>query len=235
MIIYGLHACESVIRRSPKKVKKVYVLETKQQIPEWLREIPDAMIQKLGPREFDQILQKGSVHQGIAIKTSDFEYADITELKTCSEDCVVAMLDGVTDPHNLGSIIRAAAAFRVHGVILPDKTAGHVNGTVAKVASGGLEYVKIFRVKNLSRAIEQLKAYGFWVVALSESGQQTICDVDVSGKICMILGDEGQGIRRNQLANSDFIAKLPTNPAFPTLNVSTAAAVTFYETLKKYH
>ncbi|MDR1233873.1 MAG: 23S rRNA (guanosine(2251)-2'-O)-methyltransferase RlmB [Holosporales bacterium] len=233
MIIYGIHACEVVIQKSLKKIKRVYVLETKQRPPSWLTQIPHSMVHMMDSKEFNQILPKGSVHQGIAIEIGDFEYSDITELKTGPVDCVVAMLDGVTDPHNLGAIIRSAAAFGIYGVILLDKTACHISGTVAKVASGGLEYIKIIRVKNLAQAIEKLKTYGFWIIALSEGGTQTIRDVGISGKICVLLGDEGQGIRRNQLEKSDFIVRLPTVKYFPTLNVSTAASVTFYETLRQ--
>jgi 23S rRNA (guanosine2251-2'-O)-methyltransferase len=137
------------------------------------------------------------------------------------------MLDGVTDPNNLGAIIRSAAAFGIYGIIISERSSCKITGVVAKAASGGLEFINLYVVKNLSQAIERLKDYGFWIIAMTEKGSKSIQEIDSTGKNCLILGAEGAGIRRLQLEKSDIQARICTSPQFPTLNVSNAAAVIF--------
>lgn len=231
MIIYGIHSCKNAIESRKDNVLRVYVLKDKA-LPEWISVIPPKKIVKIDNIEFKKLVPKDAVHQGIAVEVEQ-NYADITDLVSAPKNCIIAILDNVTDPQNLGAIIRTAAAFGVYGIILSERASCKITGTVAKTASGGLDHISIYMVKNLSQAIEKLQEYGFWVVSFCERGQKFIHEVDLKGKTCLIFGAEGDGIRRLQKEKSDFVVKLPTNPCFPTLNVSSSAAVAFYEAAKQ--
>jgi 23S rRNA (guanosine2251-2'-O)-methyltransferase len=214
----------AAIESRPGKIRRVYLLDRKNGE---IQGLPKNLIQFADEQWFRKILPNGVVHQGIAIDIEEFEYADISDLPSCPTNCIVAMLDGVTDPNNLGAIIRSAAAFGICGIIISERSSCKVTGAVAKAASGGLEFVGIYVVKNLSQAIDKMKEYGFWVIAMTEKGEKTIQDIDSSGRICVILGSEGKGVRRLQLEKSDLQAKIATSQKFSTLNVSNAAAVVF--------
>ncbi|MDR1391516.1 MAG: RNA methyltransferase [Holosporales bacterium] len=201
----------------------------KKDVPSWLTNIDKNLLSVLTAVDFKRILPGDVVHQGIAMKIAEQTYCDISDLASCDQNCVVAILDGITDPHNVGAIIRTAAAFKVHCLILAEKSSCKITGAVAKAASGGLENTSICVVKNLSQAIGILKSYGFWIVSLCEKGDTFFHELDLKGKTCLVFGSENDGIRRLQKENSDFIAKLPTNPNFPVLNVSASAAIAFYE------
>ena len=231
MLIYGIHACKSAIDTG-RRVTRIFAQKGKP-LPKWVSQNVANKVRYIETHEFGNMLPKHAVHQGIAMEVEDTVLHDITELEHTPERCVVAILDGVTDPHNFGAIIRTAAAFGLRGVIVSEKSSCKITGTVAKAASGGLDCIDAFSATNLSRTIEQLKKYGFWVVALCERGEKFLHEVDLQGRVCLILGAEGDGIRRLQKEHSDFVAKLPTNQNFPTLNVSTSAAVAFYEAAKQ--
>lgn len=230
MIIYGNHACRYAVEAG-HKIFKIYILVSKP-IPQWTNALKAKVIQ-LENRDFERILPNGAVHQGVAMEVEDMQYADITELQNTPRNCAIAILDGVTDPHNLGAIIRSAVAFGIMAIILSERSSCKINGIVAKSASGGLERIKVIIVKNLSQTIKILKECGFWIVSFCERGEQYLHEMDLTGKICLIFGSEGNGIRRLQKENSDFVVKLPTCPSFPTLNVSTSSAIAFYETAKQ--
>ncbi|MDR1476098.1 MAG: 23S rRNA (guanosine(2251)-2'-O)-methyltransferase RlmB [Holosporales bacterium] len=227
MIIYGMHACRAAVRARSGKIRRVYILDRKSKNTEWLDSLPQKLIQITDNIGFRKILPKGVVHQGIAIDIEEVEYGDITDLHSISDNCVIAMLDGITDSNNMGAIIRSAAAFGIRGIVISDRSTCKVNGAVAKTASGGLELVNIYLVKNLSQTLDKLKSYGFWIIALTEDGERTPEEVDLPGKICLVVGAEGTGIRRLQLEKADLTVRLKTNPEFPTLNVSNAAAIMF--------
>ncbi len=230
MIIYGNHACRYALEAG-KKVYKVYVSKTKP-VPQWIAD-RQAKVVYIDNKEFEQILPKYAVHQGVAMEVEDTKYADITELEKTPNNCAIAILDGITDPHNMGAIIRSAAAFGITAIIIGEKSSCKINGIVVKAASGGIEHVKIIMVKNLSQAIKKIKDFGFWIVSFCERGEKHLHEMDLVGKTCLIFGSEGDGIRRLQKENSDFIVKLPTCPSFPTLNVSASSAIVFYETAKQ--
>ena len=139
------------------------------------------------------------------------------------------MLDQVTDPHNIGAILRSAAAFEAAAVILPDANAPEESGTLAKSACGGLEIVPLIRVPNLVRAIETLKKVGFWVIGLDGSAKKTMAQDKLPAKTVFILGSEGDGLRRLTAENCDYMLKLPISDKMESLNVSNAAAIALYE------
>jgi len=143
------------------------------------------------------------------------------------------VLDHVTDPRNVGSVMRSAAAFGCCTVIIHDRHGPISSGALAKAASGALETVPLVRVGNLARAMKKLKAGGFWCVGLDGEASQALQDIDITGKIAMVLGSEGAGLRRLTRENCDTLVHIPITGAMESLNLSNAAAIALYETARR--
>lgn len=233
MFIYGVHAARSVLNGTKHKPKKIFVQSRK--MFDWIDPAYDKITTVLKEQDFAKYVSKDAVHQGVVVEIdSDELYSDLDDLKDINGNYAICILDQISDPQNLGAIIRSAAVFGIKGIVIPEKNSAKLNPVVFKSASGGLEHVDIYLVKNISQAIEKLQSYGFWIVSLSEKGTQSIDDIDLSGKICVMLGSEGDGIRSLPLKKSDFVVKLNSSETgFSTLNVSNAAAVVFHEIFKK--
>jgi len=232
MLIYGIHTCQNAVNTKNRNILRVFLQKDKN-FPSWLIDFPKSKITYINSFELKSMLPKNAVSQGIVMEIEDVKYADITDLISAPQNCIIAILDNVTDPHNFGAIIRTAAAFGIKGIVITEKSSCKITGAVAKAACGGIEYVSIYVVKNLSQTIKILKEYGFWIVSFCERGDKTINEVDLKGKIALILGAEGDGIRRLQKEHSDFVVHLPTKPFFPTLNVSVSAGIAFFEAARQ--
>lgn len=183
---------------------------------------------------FQKRLPQGVVHQGLAIQCSSLDevfLSDIIIQSKSRDKMILVMLDQVTDPHNVGAILRSSCAFGASAIIVQSRHAPEVTGTLAKSACGALEHVPIIREVNLSRAIEQLQDNFFNVVGLDEEGED-ITSLSNSDKICLVMGAEGPGLRQKVKENCTSLLRLPTDGPVPTLNVSNAAAVALYA-LKK--
>jgi 23S rRNA (guanosine2251-2'-O)-methyltransferase len=146
---------------------------------------------------------------------------------------LLLILDGVTDPHNLGAILRSADAFGAHAVIAPKDNAVGINATVEKVASGAAETVPYIMVTNLARTIEELKEQNIWVIAADMDGDQTLSGIDAKTGIAWVLGSEGEGIRRLVKQSCDQVARIPLGGTVESLNVSVSAALCLYETARQ--
>ncbi|HTK35073.1 MAG TPA: 23S rRNA (guanosine(2251)-2'-O)-methyltransferase RlmB [Caulobacteraceae bacterium] len=187
----------------------------------------------LGSNEIARLLPPGSVHQGLALSASPLEPLGLEEIADPAQGLLV-MLDGVTDPQNVGAVFRSAAAFGARGVILQDRHAPNFSGAMVKAAAGAMERVPEVRVVNLNRALERLADLGWRTVGLDGGAASTLAEVlhDPAPTV-LVLGSEGEGLRRLVGEHCDVLARIPMPGGFESLNVSAAAAVALYEASKK--
>jgi len=189
-----------------------------------------ALIERVGTEDIGEILPFGAVHQQIALYARPLEDPGLdAAIHKARPNGRIVVLDQVTDPHNVGAIIRSAAAFGVTAVVMQDRHAPPVTGVLAKAASGGLEAVDLVRETNLSRSLDQLKRNNFWCIGLDGASDQSIATAAVGGPMALVLGAEGSGMRRLVRESCDTLASIPQTSSVESLNVSNAAAVALYE------
>jgi 23S rRNA (guanosine2251-2'-O)-methyltransferase len=177
-------------------------------------------------------------HQGvvaIAAARAATTLEDILERanQSKSQMGLVVLLDGVEDPHNLGAVIRTALAAGAHGVIIPERRAAGLTDTVARASAGALAHLPVAKVTNFARAMEELKAAGYWLVGLDEEGQKKYTEVDYSSPTGIVMGSEGKGLHELTLKRCDFVVSLPTTGPVKSLNVSVAAGVVLFEAIRQ--
>jgi len=190
----------------------------------------NALIERTGHDDISEILPFGAVHQNIALLARPLEDPGLQDvIDRAGPYGRLVVLDQVTDPHNVGAIMRSAAAFGVTAVVMQDRHAPPVTGVLAKAASGALETVDLVRETNLSRTLDTLKRNNFWCVGLDGSSEQNITAAIVKGPVALVLGAEGSGMRRLVRESCDTLARIPQSGAVESLNVSNAAAVALYE------
>ncbi len=229
-IIYGRHAVLSALSNPKRVIKKLLIAkENKSEFEAKNLNITPVYVEK---KEIDKILPQDAVHQGYALYCKRLETYDINDLITLAnnkERCHILILDQVTDPQNIGAIIRSCVAFKTLGLIVQDKNSPLESGAMVKASAGTIEHLPIARVTNLSRAIETLKDNGFWVMGMDGYATTTIDKINKSGKTAIVMGSEGKGMRRLVQENCDSSVKLVISPNVESLNVSTAAAIALYE------
>ena len=184
----------------------------------------------------DKLVSADAVHQGfvaLAEKLPNARIEDICDEAEKYENCRLLILDQVTDPQNIGAIVRSCAAFGSLAMIVQDKNSPQESGAMLKAAAGTYENMPICRVTNLSRAIEQLKKAGFWIVGMDGYAKTNIDKLDKNGRLAMVMGSEGKGMRRLIEESCDVTVRLPIAENVESLNVSTAAAVVLYELSRK--
>lgn len=192
------------------------------------------IIVKEMPRNKLDLKLGGMNHQGIAAVVSSAEYSefeDIIENARNDENPLIIVLDELEDPHNLGAIIRTAEAAGAKGIIIPKRRSVGLNSTVAKVASGALEYVPVARVANIAATLETLKKHGFWIYGADMDGQD-VYSADMSGKAALVIGSEGRGISRIVREKCDVIVSIPMMGKINSLNASVAAGILIYEKIR---
>ncbi len=189
------------------------------------------VIDEVEPRRLDQITDRAN-HQGIAAQVAPHDYIELHDLinqaKSVTEP-VIVVADGITDPHNLGAIIRTAEAIGAQGLVIPQRRASGITSTVMKVAAGALENFSVARVVNLSRALEELKAAGFWIYGTASTGSEPLHTVKFSGPIVLVIGSEGEGLSMLTQRSCDVLVSIPLLGKTPSLNASVAAGMALYE------
>lgn len=187
-------------------------------------------------KQMDEMAQEEN-YQGVIAIVPPFEYVEISDIlevaKERNEDPFVIVLDGIEDPHNLGSIIRTAETAGVHGVIIPKRRAVSVNSTVNKASAGAVEHMKIARVTNISDAIEELKKAGLWVCGTAVDTNKYYYNQDLTGPLGIVIGNEGQGMSEKVKKNCDFLVKIPMKGKVTSLNASVSTGIVVYEAVKQ--
>lgn len=230
--LWGLHACRAALKNPERHIRGAWVTEsTAKEFPSLMKASFDVKL--VDSTGLNKLLPEGAVHQGIALKADPLPDPYLQDcLGALDEQAKIIVLDHVTDPHNVGAIIRTAAALGAKALVLTDKHSPPLAGTLAKTACGGLEVLPIIKVTNLARAMEEIQQMGFWTVGLDESGQHTISEAKLDGKLALVMGAEGEGLRRLTREHCDHMVKLPTTEEFSTLNVSVATAIALYELVR---
>ena len=189
------------------------------------------LIKEMSREKLDEI-SKSNNHQGIIAMCSPKGYVSVDEILEGAASPLVVILDGITDPHNFGAIIRTAEACGVSGIIIPKRRAAGLSPVVGKASAGALEYVKIARVSNLVSAIKELKARGLWIYCADMEGGP-LFEADISGPAAIVVGGEGEGVSRLVRESCDFAVRIPMLGKIGSLNASVAAALMMYEAVRK--
>jgi 23S rRNA (guanosine2251-2'-O)-methyltransferase len=237
-VIYGIHPVAEAVQSRGRAVEYVAVARDRhdakvQQIVDQCRKL-GVSVRFLSRDELAH-MTNSAPHQGVAAIVSGKEYADFDDViaNKRGTHSLIMVLDGVEDPHNLGAIIRTADGAGVDGIIIPERRAVGVTGTVAKAAAGATEHLPIARVTNIGRAIEDLKSRNIWTVGLDERGTQPYDAIDYNMDCAIVLGAEGAGIHDQVRKKCDFVASIPMLGKVPSLNVSVAAAIVMYEAARQ--
>lgn len=225
--------------RSGKPVDKLYVLDGCQDGPvrTIIREARkhDTLIQFVEKERLSQLSETGH-HQGVIAFAAAYEYSEVSDMlelaRKKGEDPFLILLDNIEDPHNLGAIIRTANLAGAHGVIIPKRRAVGLTATVAKTSAGALNYTPVAKVTNLKKTMEDLKKEGLWFVC-ADMGGETMYDLNLTGPIGLVIGNEGEGVSRLVRETCDFIASIPMKGEIDSLNASVAAGVLAYEIVRQ--
>src|SRR5262245_34827188 len=225
--LFGRHAVLAALANPDRRIERI--LATKDVAERHAAELGNK-VEVFSRDDLNHRMPAGAVHQGLAALVAPLEEPQLEDLLArCGENALVLALDQVTDPHNVGAILRSAAAFGVAGLIVTERHAPADTGVLAKAASGALEMVPMVRAVNLARTLDQLKEAGFWLYGLDERGDAAINELDLNGRACIVLGAEGEGLRRLTAEKCDRLVTIPTDAKLAALNVSNAAAVAAYE------
>ncbi len=234
--LYGPHAVLAALANPRRRCRRLVATAAAADANrESLAELKAPPMETLSREEIDRLLPPGAVHQGIAVATDPLGEPDLGEILEALPEGkgLVVILDQVTDPHNVGAVLRSAAAFGADAVLLPERHAPGATGVLAKAASGALDLVPLVHVVNLARELDRLKAAGFWCVGLDSEADQPVAAADLTGRLVLVLGAEGGGLRRLTRERCDRLVRLPTQTRLASLNVSNAAAVALYEIARR--
>lgn len=233
--LYGRHPVMAAIANPQRIINSIFC--TKENTEELKNACAKArrnpeIVKTADRKEIERLLPRDAVHQGIAARVQplpEYSIEEICDLAAARENCRLLILDQVTDPQNIGAIIRSCVAFDALALIMQDKNSPAENGAMAKASAGMIEHLPICRVTNLSRTVEQLKNAGFWIIGMDGHARTTVSELKKGGKNAIIMGSEGKGMRRLVEESCDITVRLPISEKVESLNVSTAAAIVLYE------
>jgi len=240
-LIYGRHAVSSAISEGGRSIHKIWITPKLRYAPDFLPLVTaakaiGAVIDEVDISRLNQITNYAK-HQGIVAQVAAYEYVELNDLiaaaKEKSTQPVIIVADSITDPHNLGAIIRSAEALGAQGIVIPQRRAVGVTSAVAKVAAGALETFPVARVINLNRALEQLKADGFWIYGTAADSGQSMHKVKFEGPIVLVVGAEGEGLSLTIQKSCDVLVSIPLEGKTNCLNASVATGMALYEVFRQ--
>ncbi|MBK8771478.1 MAG: 23S rRNA (guanosine(2251)-2'-O)-methyltransferase RlmB [Rhizobiales bacterium] len=225
-LIYGIHACAAAISNPQRKIKKLWATENGLARLKEDGAVASVTPEIVHPRILDHLLTgQDAVHQGVVLEALPLKQPRLDQV---ARDGLIVLLDQVTDPHNVGAILRSCAAFGVKALVTTARHAPHETGVFFKAASGAYEHVPVTRVTNLSAAMEELRGYGIRLVGLDSEAASSLGEVEKTLPLALVLGAEGKGLREKTRATCDVVARLDMPGAIKSLNVSIATAISLY-------
>lgn len=235
--LFGIHAVEAALNNPERDIQRLFAT------PNAARRLHAAIaksgtpVETVSPRDLDRLIGAQSVHQGVILETAPLPIPDLETITATrsSTSTLLVVLDQVTDPHNVGAVIRSAAAFGATGLIMTQRHSPPLAGALAKAASGALEHVRISLQPNLARALQELGELGIVRIGLESSAPSPIEGLDLSGPTALVLGAEDKGLRRLTRENCDLLCHITTPGPTPSLNVSNAAAVALHLAAIPHH
>jgi len=239
-IIYGKNPIREALDAA-RTINKIFVLRGKKS-PSDMKIIQKAKQAKIPIREVDRKklieLTGHDGHQGFVALVLEIDYSTIDDIFALAEDRkekpLIALLDEIQDPHNLGAIIRSAEALGFHGIIVPKDRSAGLSATVMKTSAGAASHLPIVRVTNLARTMEELKSAGIWIAGADQDAEQTIYEVNFPSSLAVVIGSEGKGLRRLIKQKCDFLVRIPLFGNVNSLNASVAAGIIFAEVRKRF-
>lgn len=232
-LIYGKNPVIEAINAG-KTINKIYIQNKNKELYEIVKlaKKNNIVVVESDKQKLDKMVEYKNT-QGIVASVTDYNYFDVDDIleyaKEKNEDPFILVLDKIEDPHNLGAIIRSAECMGVHGIIIQKRNACQVTDTVEKVAAGACAHVRVARVTNITETVKYLKENGLWVYGLDMDGSTSIYETKFDGAICIVIGNEGDGISRLVKENCDFMVNIPMSGKINSLNASVSAAISIYE------
>ncbi|MGB3740411.1 MAG: 23S rRNA (guanosine(2251)-2'-O)-methyltransferase RlmB [Pontixanthobacter sp.] len=225
--LWGRHAVEAALNNPDRRHTKLWA--TREAIGTLDGELPEGFpVEYAQAPDLARLVTRDTPHQGLVLECAPLEDVHLETAMQSDTGGPLVFLDSVTDPHNVGAILRSAAAFGAAGIVTQDRHAPPESGVVAKSASGALETVPWVRVVNLARALEEAATAGYWRIGMAGEAETTLADALPTGPVALVMGAEGDGMRRNIAEHCDALARLPIGDAIESLNVSNAAAIALY-------
>lgn len=230
--IFGHHAVEAALRTNKRDFFELMVFDQHHHRYDWVRkDMPEIKFSVVDRLTLDRLAPKDQAHQGVALNAGMLPALTPRDLPDDAR--LLLALDQVTDPHNIGACLRSADAFGVSAILVPNHHSGHSSAVVAKAAAGALETTPIVEVGNLVQALENLKEDGYWVVGLAGEADKDLSEIDLTGKMIVVMGSEGEGLRSLVAQKCDFLARIPMTGQVESLNVSVACGITLYEVMRQ--
>lgn len=236
--LFGFHAVTSRLRAAPGSVKEIFLDDSRDDARVRdlvkLAESAGVHLMRVPAKRIDG-MQAGGRHQGVLAHVEELAMPKSLDdlLDEVSGPPMLLVLDGVTDPHNLGACLRVADAAGVHGVVAPKDRAAGISATVSKVASGAAETVPYFMVTNLARTLDELKERNIWIVGTDERAEKTLYEADLPEAVAWVLGAEGEGMRRLTRERCDLLVRIPMQGSVASLNVSVASGICLFESVRR--
>jgi 23S rRNA (guanosine2251-2'-O)-methyltransferase len=236
-VVFGVRPVEELVRARPKQIAVVYIADGTHRSPELHAVIAAAkdrgVAVEFRPRALVHELAGGGIHQGILALAGDYKYAEVADILAVDEPALVLLLDGITDPQNLGALVRSAEVLGAHGVIIPDRQAAPVTTGAVKASAGATERMRIARVPNLLKTIDALRAAGLTVWGAAAEGGASLAEANLRGATALVIGAEGRGMREAVGRRCDGFLQIPQRGKVASLNASAAGAIMLYEAMRQ--